>query len=158
MDTAKLSFIKDGFPSFVGILTPEAVGKWGKMNAQQMVEHVADFFKISTKKLTMPFVSSPEHLEKLRAFLYSDKEFRENTKAPVLPDEPFAVRHQSMQDSVDELKNEIADFIRLFETEKGLVTQHPVFGNLDFEEWVLLHYKHVLHHAKQFGGCDYSSN
>ncbi|MBL0356538.1 MAG: hypothetical protein IPP72_06400 [Chitinophagaceae bacterium] len=134
MDAAKLSSIKEHFPSLISSLAPNTVGKWGKMNAQQMLEHVADFFKISTKKITMPFVSSPEHLEKLRTFLYSDKEFRENTKAPVLPDEPFALRNQSMQGSVEELKKEIIDFILLFETEKGLMTQHPVFGDLNFEE------------------------
>ena len=151
MDNNKLNFIKEGFPSFADNLTADASGKWGKMNAQQMAEHVADFFKVSTNKIKIPFVSSPEHLEKLRMFLYSDKEFRENTKAPVLPDEPFPVRFASMKESVDELKNEIADFILLFEKEKGLITQHPVFGDLNFEEWVMLHYKHVMHHAKQFG-------
>ena len=151
MDITKLNFIQTGFSQLVSTLDGDTIGKWGKMNAQQMVEHVADFFKVSTNKIKMPFVSSPEHLEKLRTFLYSDKEFRENTKAPVLPDEPFPVRSASMKESVDELKNEIADFILLFEKEKGLITQHPVFGDLNFEEWVMLHYKHVMHHAKQFG-------
>lgn len=151
MDTVKFNFIKEGFPSLVDNLAPGTTGKWGKMNAQQMIEHVADFFKISTRKITMPFVSSPEHLEKLRAFLYSDTAFRENTRAPVLPDEPFPIRNSSLNDAVIELKNEINDFVQLFEHSKGLITQHPVFGDLNFEEWVLLHYKHVVHHAKQFG-------
>ena len=151
MDNNKLELITTDFARLAETLQPNAIGNWGKMNAQQMVEHVADFFKISTNKIKMPFVSSPEHLEKLRAFLYSDKEFRENTKAPVLPDEPFPVRYAAMKESVAELKNEIGDFIALFENEKGLITQHPVFGDLNFEEWVMLHYKHVRHHAKQFG-------
>ena len=151
MDTNKLNFIKNDFTSMAAGLKTEAAGKWGKMNAQQMAEHVADFFKISTGKIKMPFVSSPEHLEKLKAFLYSDKEFRENTKAPVLPEEPFPVRHAVMQESVDELKNEIDNFIAAFESQPGLITQHPVFGDLNFDEWVMLHYKHVRHHAKQFG-------
>lgn len=151
MDEAKLNFIQNDFVRLVSTLDNNATGKWGKMNAQQMTEHVADFFKISTNKIKLPFVSSPEHLEKLKAFLYSDKEFRENTKAPVLPDDPFPVRSSSMKDSVEELQREIADFIALFKKETGLITQHPVFGNLNFEEWILLHYKHVRHHAKQFG-------
>ena len=151
MDQVKLNFIKVDFPLLAASLSQDAIGKWGKMSAQQMLEHVADFYKISTGKITMPLVSSPEHLEKLRAFLYSDKEFRENTKAPMLPDEPFPVRNASMNDALTELNAAIDDFIRLFDNEKGLVTQHPVFGDLNFEEWVLLHYKHVVHHAKQFG-------
>ncbi|TXH28993.1 MAG: DUF1569 domain-containing protein, partial [Cyclobacteriaceae bacterium] len=30
-------------------------------------------------------------------------------------------------------------------------TTHPVFGALNFDEWILLHYKHVTHHSRQFG-------
>lgn len=151
MDNAKFNFIKNDFVQLVNTLNESATGKWGKMNAQQMVEHVADFFSVSTGKIKMPFVSSPEHLEKLKVFLYSDKEFRENTKAPVLPDEPFPVRNSYMKESVEELKNEIAEFIAAFETQPGLITQHPVFGDLNFDEWIMLHYKHLRHHGKQFG-------
>jgi len=151
MDQVKLNFIKTDFPLLAGSLSQAAIGKWGKMNSQQMLEHVADFYKISTGKIKMSLVSSPEHLEKLRVFLYSDKEFRENTKAPMLPDEPFPVRNASMNEALTELNTAIDDFIQLFTNEKGLLTQHPVFGDLNFEEWVLLHYKHVVHHAKQFG-------
>jgi len=35
--------------------------------------------------------------------------------------------------------------------DKLKTTLHPVFGELNFEEWILLHYKHVTHHLKQFG-------
>ena len=28
---------------------------------------------------------------------------------------------------------------------------HPVFGELNFEEWALLHYKHVTHPLRRFG-------
>jgi hypothetical protein len=151
MDKVKLHFIKEEFPGLLNSMQPAVQGRWGKMNGQQMVEHVADFFKVSTQKIKLPLVSAPEHLPKLKAFLLSDREFRENTKAPVLPDEPLPLRHPDMAAALASLKNEIRDFVDLFETEKELITQHPVFGDLNFEEWVLLHYKHVLHHAKQFG-------
>ena len=61
------------------------------MNAQQMVEHVAGFFKVSTNQLKFPLVTPEEHFQSLKNFLLSDKEFRENTKAPVLPEEPLPV-------------------------------------------------------------------
>lgn len=32
-----------------------------------------------------------------------------------------------------------------------LAAKAPVLGDLNFEEWIMLHYKHVMHHAKQFG-------
>jgi len=146
----KRNFVQKEFTVLLTQLKADEKGKWGKMNAQQMVEHVSDFFKISSGKIHFPVISTPEHLEKLQAFLYSDKEFRENTKAPVLPEDPFPLRCNNFDTAVMELKNEIEDFIHLFENDAGLRTSHPVFGNLNYQEWMMLHYKHTQHHARQF--------
>ena len=151
MDQDKLSFIKNGFIIKLKSLAPDAASQWGKMNAQQMVEHVAGFFKVSTNQLQFPLITPEEHLPKFKAFLLSDKEFRENTKAPVLPEEPMPVVHASLQGAVDELEKQIDLFVEKFSSGEIVSSQHPVFGELNFEEWVLLHYKHVTHHAKQFG-------
>lgn len=152
MDNNKLDFIHNKLVPILNNLPAGQAGNWGKMNAQQMVEHLANFFKVSTNKINFPLVTPAEHLPKYKAFLLSDKVFRENTKAPVLPDEPFDVTHAAMQDAIDELQEEINAFVSFFTTADGsTTTQHPVFGDLNFEEWVLLHYKHVTHHAGQFG-------
>ena len=151
MDQDKLSFIKNGFIIKLKSLTPDAASKWGKMNAHQMVEHVSGFFKVSTNQLQFPLVTPEEHLPKFKAFLLSDREFRENTKAPVLPEEPMPVVQASLQEAVDELEKQIDLFVEKFSSGEIVSSQHPVFGELNFEEWVLLHYKHVTHHAKQFG-------
>lgn len=147
----KAQFIQTTFPQLVATLDARQTGKWGVMNAQQMVEHVTDFFKVSTHKIIFPLTTAAEHLPKYKEFLLSDKEFKENTKAPVLPPEPFAERNSSMQKAVEELQYEIDAFFEFFATNKVATTLHPAFGDLNFEEWVQLHYKHTLHHAKQFG-------
>ena len=151
MDEEKLNFIKNDFIKKLNSLTPGSVSKWGKMNAQQMVEHVSGFFKVSTKQLQFPLVTPEEHLPKFKAFLLSDKEFRENTKAPVLPEEPLPVVSNSLQEAVEDLKNQINLFVEKFSSGEIVSSRHPVFGDLNFDEWVLLHYKHVTHHARQFG-------
>ncbi|MFI5186978.1 MAG: DUF1569 domain-containing protein [Chitinophagales bacterium] len=43
------------------------------------------------------------------------------------------------------------DFFDFFLADPGIKTLHPAFGELNFEEWVQLHHKHVKHHLKQFG-------
>lgn len=148
---SKINFIQTEFIDLVNTLNPTSKGIWGKMNAQQMVEHVADFFKVSTGKIVFTLTTPVEHLPKYKEFLLSDKAFKENTKAPVLPEEPFTTRNTTMQIAIEELKTETNDFFTFFENEKLKTTQHPAFGELNFEEWVLLHYKHLQHHAKQFG-------
>jgi len=151
MDQQKLNFLSKDLVPLLRTLSPDTKMKWGKMNAQQMVEHIAGFFKVSTNKLHFPLVTPVDQLPKFMAFLHSDKEFRENTKAPVLPEDPLPVQFESMEAAVNDLEMEIKDFILLFSNNGSLTTQHPVFGDLNFDDWVLLHYKHVVHHAKQFG-------
>lgn len=150
MNQDKLKFLSTLFVPLLNNLQSDAVGKWGKMNGQQMIEHVAGFFKVSTGKIVFPLVTPIENLPKFKEFLYSEKEFRENTKAPVLPEEPLPIRFATMQEAVNDLNKEVQLFITQFSNDDQLKGLHPVFGELNFEEWVLLHYKHVTHHLRQF--------
>ena len=151
VNESKKTFLEHQFVPLVKAIDPATPARWGKMNAQQMVEHVAGFFRISTGKLKFPFVTPLEQLPKFRAFLLSEKDFRENTKAPILPDEPFPVRFATMDESILDLQKQVQYFLQYFENDAEKKTLHPVFGELNFAEWVQLHHKHVKHHLKQFG-------
>lgn len=153
MSSEKLHFITHQFVPLVSTLSAPTTPKWGKMNVQQMVEHVAAFFNVSSGKLYFELVTPEEHLPKFKEFLLSDKHFRENTKAPltVLGEEPLPLCNATLEEAVKKLQISIDEFVAYFATGKEQVTIHPVFGPLNFEEWVLLHYKHVTHHARQFG-------
>ena len=153
MQEQKLAFIKNDFFSLLGKITPESKANWGKMNAQQMIEHVAAFFKVSTEKIKFDLVTPEEHLPKFKEFLLSDKQFRENTKAPanVIGEEPLPLRYKSFEEAVEKLHQAVDHFEVYFKNDPHKKTIHPVFGPLNFDEWVLLHYKHVTHHLRQFG-------
>jgi len=153
MNQDKLNFLKNNFLPLLKDLPADAKGKWGKMNGQQMVEHISGFFAVSYEKIKFPLVTPEEHLPKYKEFLMSDKEFRENTKAPaqVLPDEPTPLRNKNMQDALNALEKSINIFFTYFSENPEKKTLHPVFGELNFAEWVQLHHKHVIHHLKQFG-------
>ena len=153
MDEQKWNFISKEYTTLLTNLPGNAVGKWGKMNGQQMVEHVAAFFAVSAGKIKFDLVTPPEHLPKYKEFLLSDKEFRENTKAPtsVISEEAQPLRYANMEEALENLQQSITGFQDYFKDDKLKTTLHPVFGELNFEEWVLLHYKHVTHHARQFG-------
>jgi hypothetical protein len=146
----KRKFLESEFLSLARTIPANRIPRWGKMTAQNMIEHLSDFFKVSTDKLHFPLATPPEHLPKYREFLLSEKEFRENTKAPVLPAEPLPLRHSAIDDSLDELNSEVGDFFIYFSGNANRRTLHPAFGELNFEEWVQLHHKHVKHHMKQF--------
>ena len=153
MQEQKLAFIKNDFFSLLGNISADTKANWGKMNAQQMVEHVAAFFNVSTEKIKFDLVTPEEHLPKFKEFLLSDKQFRENTKAPanVIGEEPLPLRYGSFEEAVEKLHQSVDHFEAYFKNDTGKKTIHPVFGPLNFDEWVLLHYKHVTHHLRQFG-------
>lgn len=153
MNQEKFNFLKNKFLPLLKNLPADAKGKWGKMNGQQMVEHVSGFFAVSYEKLKFPLVTPVEHLPKYKEFLMSEKEFRENTKAPdnVLPDEPPPLRNASMDEAIKALEKSVHYFFTYFSENPDKKTLHPVFGELNFAEWVQLHHKHVIHHLKQFG-------
>ena len=153
MNQEKFNFLKNDFLPLLKNLPADTKGKWGKMNGQQMVEHVSGFFAVSYEKIKFPLVTPEEHLPKYKEFLMSEKEFRENTKAPdsVLPGEPVPLRNASMDEAIKVLEKSVHYFFTYFSENPDKKTLHPVFGELNFAEWVQLHHKHVAHHLKQFG-------
>jgi len=151
MRNEKISFLSNDLIPLINKLNGNEKGVWGKMNAQQMAEHVSGFFKVSTQKIHFPLTTPAEHLPKYKEFLMSDKPFRENTKAPVLPEEPLPLRFSTMKEAVEDLSQSVKDFFEFFKDDPFRTTLHPAFGELNFDEWVQLHHKHVSHHLRQFG-------
>ncbi|MEO7312578.1 MAG: DUF1569 domain-containing protein [Chitinophagaceae bacterium] len=147
----KLDFLQKDFLPMAQKIDPSQKGLWGKMSAAQMLEHVAKFFQVSTNKRFFPLLTLPDHLSKYREFLWSDKAFRENTKAAMLPDEPEALIFEKFSGSLSFLEAEVNAFFLFFANSSAFTTQHPVFGDLNFDDWVQLHHKHVTHHLRQFG-------
>ena len=147
----KINFLEIEFIEFLKTLESNAKGKWGVMNAQQMVEHMSYSLRDANGKSLKRIVTPLEHLPKYKEFAMSDKPFKENTKNIELPETAIPVKHSSMQNAIDEMKAEWIDFKKAFEGNPTKTITNPFFGDLNFEEWVLLHYKHILHHARQFG-------
>jgi hypothetical protein len=150
-DQHKIDFLLNEFPALLKQLTTDVKGSWGVMNAQQMVEHFILSVKNASGKLALPAVNTGDTLEKFRSFLFSDKQFRENTKNPLLSDEPLPVHYPSMQAAIEKLELELKHFFDVFQNDPGRTTYNPIFGELDFDGNVHLLYKHARHHLRQFG-------
>lgn len=152
MDNEQLHFISEKYNHHLEQLTPESKAVWGKMNAQQMVEHLADFYDIAAGKIKTTLLTPVEHLPKYREFLLSDKMFRENTKAPaeLMGEEPAPVKLADLHQAKARLAESVAAFKTYFENAPQAETVHPVFGMLSYSDWTRLHYKHLVHHLKQF--------
>ncbi len=151
MNQEKINFLKNDFIFLLKHLAPDARGNWGVMNGQQMVEHFVDVVKNASGKLKLPTVNKGEDLEKSRAFLMSDKPFRENIKNPFISETPPPTKKPTMQAAIEKLQQELNYFFQVFEKDPSLKTANPFFGELDFDGNIQLLHKHALHHLRQFG-------
>ena len=152
MMSTQQDFLKNEFINLIKSIPTDTSPKWGKMSFQQMVEHFVDVMKIASGKTAFPEILTPEdRLEKMRAFMMSNKPFQENTKNPLLPETPAPVRSVSPEAAITELEKEIRFFFSVFENNNLHITRNPLFGDLTYDENLHLLYKHAWHHLRQFG-------
>ena len=153
MSIEKENFLRTKLVAYLQRLDPSTPARWGRMNVQQMIEHYAgDGVRNASGKLKFDkILTPPENLERMREFMMSEKPFKENTKNPLMGEEPPALHFKTVQGAIGALQQELIYFFEVFEKDSQLVTRNPFFGDLNFEQNVQLLYKHALHHLKQFG-------
>ncbi len=131
-------------------LNPETKPEWGSMSAQRMVEHLTDILFIATGKNKLEFQGSLDKIERMHAFLESDKPMAKNVEVDFAKKET-PLRHEELDLAVDEFIEEWLHFEELYEENPGMTERHPFYGDLNFHLWNRLHAKHITHHFQQFG-------
>jgi hydroxymethylglutaryl-CoA reductase len=132
-------------------LSTDQVPVHGKMTAQHMIEHLILIIKISVNKIPQKIYTKPENLPVLIKFLYSDKEIMPGIKAPGLPDDPIPLKFTDFGSALEALLNSIDEFHYYYNYNPSAKAIHPVFGELNYQEWIMFHNKHFTYHFKQFG-------
>ncbi|WP_299669290.1 hydroxymethylglutaryl-CoA reductase, degradative [uncultured Polaribacter sp.] len=140
---------EDNVRSLLSSLKADAKPLFGKMNGQQMVEHVSFLLKVSNGKVDADFFVEDDKSARRKAFLNTEGELQIGFKAPMLSEEPYPAKFSTMQESINNLILQTNDFQKHFENVK--TENHPFFGELDYEYWKKFHAKHFTHHFKQFG-------
>ena len=123
---------------------------WGKMNAHQMIVHLADPFRVAMgekKVMANPGIFSKWPLNKLIIGVLpwpkgapTAPEFIQGTGGSPLSE---------FEKDREELLTLVEKFTR---TEDGFEFHaSPVFGKLSRRDWGRLMWKHIDHHMRQFG-------
>ncbi len=146
----KLTFLKYELPVLLSTLTGDEKPQWGIMSPQQMVEHMGGAFLNGAGLLVIPLATPADQLPAYKSFMMSDKEFRPNTKNPTLSESGYPLKFADMPTAIQKLKNAIEAFEKHFTDNPQKTELHAIFGNLNFDEWVHLMYKHARHHLRQF--------
>jgi len=131
-------------------LTPSQKPLWGKMNAQEMVEHLSDMLMMARGTGNFTIDVDAETIARRQQFLLSDKEMAKNIAVPFTK-ELIELRNDELELAVDEFTDEWMNFNEYYENNPGTSVIHPYYGALDFNLWLKMHDKHFMHHFKQFG-------
>lgn len=124
--------------------------QWGTMSAQRMVEHLTDTLRIATGKNPQSLMIPTDKIERMQAFLETDKPMARGIEVPFAKAET-ALRHDELDLAIDELVEEWLIFEDLFDENPALTAVHPFYGALNFDLWRKLNDKHLNHHFEQFG-------
>ena len=145
------SFLRDVFPDRMRGLRAAMPPRWGRMTAQQMVEHLAWTFRISTGQIQVECLIREARRELFKPFLYDDRPSPRDFRNPLLADGLPPLRHPELGPATAEAQREIERFLAEASGAADTRHVHPVFGPLAPDQWSRAHVKHCYHHLLQFG-------
>jgi hypothetical protein len=148
-----IHFLHGSMREVLSGLTPQTQAKWGRMDAQQMFEHLQLSLQLSVGKIKIDISTPLDKVEKIkRIALLSDRPLQINFQNPALPVNPIPYIHEDFEKAFLALWNELDGFMEFYSVRNSSFTlPHVVFGQLNYEEWLWFHNKHFTHHATQFG-------
>ena len=148
-----MKFVQADLCAFLEILEnldEKKSASWGKMTSQRMIEHLSDCIYMSCGIGNHELLIPEEKIKGMQAFLYSEKEMPQNILVPFAK-ENTPLRNTDIELAIDEFTMAWVDFEEMYSEDPQKTALHPYYGNLNYEQWLLLHSKHFTHHFTQFG-------
>lgn len=135
-------------------LTENTKPNWGKMTAQQMLEHleITLLYSIGEPEVEKCFTPE-EHLEKYQDSLYNHRKMPKDFPAPFLPEDGTLpeLKYKNLEQAKEEFLENFQKYQIYYRENPDAEHLHFVFGKLNKEMMELFHKKHFTHHFEQFG-------
>lgn len=135
-------------------LTEKSEPKWGKMTAQQMIEHLDATLLYSIGEPEVEKCFTPEeHLEKYQDSLYNHRKMPKDFPAPFLPEDGSLpeLKYKNLEQAKEMFLENLQKYQIYYRENPKAEHLHFVFGKLNKEMMELMHRKHFTHHFEQFG-------
>ena len=146
------SFLYDEFPQLLENIKVGNEALWGKMNAHQMIEHLAQIMSVANGRFAVAANAEPDRLayRKMR-FLEQEYPFPRGVRVEFVSEEPIPTMFPQIHQSKEFLLNQLQRFLDYHSEHPDLMPVHPVFGPMNYDEWVQFQARHIKHHFQQFG-------
>lgn len=134
-------------------LTESTKPNWGKMTAQQMLEHLETTLLYSIGEPEVENCFTPEeHLEKYQDSLYNHRKMPKDFPAPFLPEDGTLpeLKYKNLEQAKEKFLEKLQKYQIYYRENPEAEHMHFVFGKLNKEMMELMHRKHFTHHFEQF--------
>ena len=134
-------------------LTENTKPNWGKMTAQQMLEHLETTLLYSIGEPEAEKCFTPEeHLEKYQDSLYNHRKMPKDFPAPFLPEDGTLpeLKYKNLEQAKEKFLENLQKYQIYYRENPEAEHMHFVFGKLNKEMMELMHRKHFTHHFEQF--------
>ena len=146
------SFFSKQVPEILKNIKGDELPIWGVMSVQHMIEHLIFPLKIAQKEIDFGIFTSEEKIAKQQAFLESPLGLPKNFPFPgFAPGYVPPLFYATLEEAKSHLLAEIQQFMIFLTDKEKERGNHPVFGKLNEEQWLIFQYKHFMHHFMQFG-------
>jgi len=150
-ETERDDFFENQIYKYLDLLTEKTIAVWGLMKSQHMVEHLIGTLLLSQGEFKVPAAIPKEKQGRARAFLLSDQPLTRNISFPNSNGSLKPLMFDNIKMAKHELIKTVKTTMDYFESNPNAQADHPYGGSLGFNEWMVFHYKHFVHHFKQFG-------
>ena len=130
-------------------LDADTPGRWGRMNAGQMVKHLDDLYRFALGEIEGPSVGNWFHHTLMRWWAVT---------VPLRWPHgfPTAARFDQERDGTppaafDADRRALIETIGRFTAPDAELGHHPIMGPLSHAEWGRWGFRHADHHLRQFG-------
>ena len=132
--------------SRINQLSPNSPALWGKMSVDQMFKHTNEAIIVAFGENEIKVNFLMKFLGKMMKNKVFNSEFKKNS--PTAKEFIFTNTYD-----FDASKNELVkNFARFTEGHQSIkLVNHPFWGEMTYEDWDKLMWKHVDHHLRQFG-------
>jgi len=137
------------FKERVGRLEPDAVPRWGRMDAELMVRHLRRALEISLGEVEVPDRSIPGLRTILRVLFFQVFTIWPPSISRV-PDYWLPPPEGGLSVERDQLVRALERFVELLEEQPGSKSVHSILGQLTLRSWSQVHGVHFAHHFRQF--------
>lgn len=129
-------------------LSPETRPAWGRMNAHQMVCHLADACRVGLGETAVTAVKGPLRSRPLRWLVIwlmpiPKARIRTTPEYQVTKPAEWAADLAALHEMSDRLAEALRD-------PTFTLGEHPAFGWLSARDWARLSWRHTDHHLRQF--------